>query len=176
MVRWIPKIVKTLSTYLAPLDKIIWNVHIWLFLTQKRGRCSKRNLRVLLSKICRCLVWGFHRIFDQNLYISTFFDKKSVWNVHIWLFLAQKRGRCSKRDLRVSLSKICRCVVVGFHQIFDQNLYISTFFDKKSGPWSPGKTKVSLHKNYLSRLFFWGEALFLPKARWPLFLSKKAKM
>ena len=32
----------------------------------------------------------------------------------------------------------------GFYRIFDQNLYISTFFDKKSGLLSPGKTNISL--------------------------------
>ena len=77
IIRGIPKIIKTLSKYLASLDKIIWNVHIWLFLAQKRGRCSKQNLRVSLSKICRCVLGGFRRFFDQNLYISTFFDKKT---------------------------------------------------------------------------------------------------
>ena len=32
----------------------------------------------------------------------------------------------------------------GFYRILDQNLYISTFFDKKSGLLSPGKTNISL--------------------------------
>ena len=79
-----------------------------------------------LSKIYRGRVLGFHRIFDQNLYILAFFDKKSCQlptakqifhfhrkikrNVHIWQFLARKRGRCGKRNLSISISKICRCV------------------------------------------------------------------
>ena len=92
----------------------------------------------------RCVVVGFHRIFDQNLYILAFFDKKSGQlstakqifhfhrkikrNVYIWQFLARKRGRCGKRNLSISISKICRCVVLGFHRIIDQRLYILTFF------------------------------------------------
>ena len=32
----------------------------------------------------------------------------------------------------------------GFYRILDQNLYISTFFDKKSGLLSLGKTNISL--------------------------------
>ena len=32
----------------------------------------------------------------------------------------------------------------GFYRILDQNLYILTFFDKKSGLLSPGKTNISL--------------------------------
>ena len=92
----------------------------------------------------RCVVVGFHRIFDQNLYILAFFDKKSGQlstakqifhfhrkikrNVYIWQFLARKRGRCGKRNLSISISKFCRCVVLGFHRIFDERLYILTFF------------------------------------------------
>ena len=92
----------------------------------------------------RCVVEGFHRIFDQNLYILAFFEKKSgrlptakqmfhfhikiKRNVYIWQFLLQKRGRCGKRSLSILLTQICLCVVVGFHQVFDQTLYIFTFF------------------------------------------------
>ena len=36
------------------------------------------------------------------------------------------------------------CTIHSFYRIFDQNLYISTFFDKKSGLLSPGKTNISL--------------------------------
>ena len=65
----------------------------------------------------RCVVLGFHRFFDQNLYILAFFEKKSgrlstakqmfhfhikiERNVYIWQFLAQKRGRCGKRNLSI---------------------------------------------------------------------------
>ena len=92
----------------------------------------------------RCVVVRFHRFFDQKLYILAFFSKKSGQlftakqifnfhrkikrNVYIWQFLARKRGRCGKRNLSISISKICRCVVLGFHRIFDQRLYILTFF------------------------------------------------
>ena len=85
----------------------------------------------------RCLVGGFHRFFDQNLYILAFFDKKSGQlstakqmfhfhrkikrNVYIWQFLARKRGRCGKRNLSILLTQICRCVVVGCHKVFDEN-------------------------------------------------------
>ena len=86
----------------------------------------------------------FSSIFDQNPYILAFFDKKSGQlspakqmfhfhikikrNVYIWQFLLQKRGRCGKRSLSILLTQICRCVVEGFHQVFDQKLYIFTFF------------------------------------------------
>ena len=92
----------------------------------------------------RCVAVGFHRFFDQNLYILAFFDKKSGQlstakqifhfhrkikrNVYIWQFLARKRGRCGKRNLSISISKICRCVALGFHRIIDQRLDILTFF------------------------------------------------
>ena len=87
-------------------SKIKRNVYIWQFLAQKRGRCGKRNLSILLTKICRCVVAGFHQVFDQKLYIFTFFFctlKKMTRNSYIWQFLAQKRARCSKRNLSISL-------------------------------------------------------------------------
>ena len=39
-----------------------------------------------------------------------------------------------------------RCVLVGFHRNFDQNLYILAFFDKKSGLLSTAKQMFHFHR------------------------------
>ena len=91
-----------------------------------------------------CVIVGFHRFFDQNLYILAFFyiksgqlstakqmfhfHRKIKRNVYIWQFLARKRGRCGKRNLSILLSKICRCAVVSFHRFLPKPLHFDFFF------------------------------------------------
>ena len=90
------------------------------FFCQKKSKCRDFDQKINQTPLLHSDKFMKVKYLNSTYYIVLFHDRlvKQIFhfstkikrNVYIWQFLAQKRQRSSKRNLSISLSKICRCV------------------------------------------------------------------